>query len=202
MNERERVEKKRNKSTLLGPITMSSPKNDPITTKACHSFHLLPSLSLSNSSSIPLTPILHKFTIPLSHHHHVRRRLRPSLLLRSPPPTAIHISAAATEPVRVAETARLEHVRTIPKKPVAASRHVAVQLQPRPRFPPVSGSVRKNQGALARLHLFRAARPARPVHLPAPAGVGQPRRAHRPAPGSLRGTRWLAGDEPVRERRN
>ncbi|CAI0546018.1 unnamed protein product, partial [Linum tenue] len=105
---------------------------------------------------------------------------------------------AAAEPVRVAEAAGLEHVRAVPEEPQAAAGAVAVQRGPRAGVPEVPGPVREDQSPHPQLPLLRPPAPSGPMPLPAQAGLGQPRRAHRPPAGSLRGERRAARDQPVR----
>ena len=108
---------------------------------------------------------------------------------------------AVAEPVRVPEAPGLEHVRAVPAQPPAAAVAVAVQRRARAGVPQVHGSVRQDQGAHAGVPLLRASQPARAVPVPAPPGLGLPRRAHRPPPRRLRGERRHARDEPLRRAR-
>lgn len=73
-----------------------------------------------------------------------------------------------------------------------------MQRGARDRVPQVPGPVREDEGARDRVPVLRAPEPAGAVPVPAEAGVGEPRRAHRTAPSRVRGERGASRVEPVR----
>ncbi|CAI0399847.1 unnamed protein product [Linum tenue] len=72
-----------------------------------------------------------------------------------------------------------------------------MQRGPRHRVPQIPGPVREDQGPRHGLPVLRPSEPSGPLRLPAQAGLGQPRRPHRPAPGRVRGERRPARVQPV-----
>ncbi|KAK8946419.1 hypothetical protein KSP39_PZI006540 [Platanthera zijinensis] len=70
--------------------------------------------------------------------------------------------------------------------------------RPHPPVPHLLGSVRQNQGSRRRLPFLRPPLPARPLPLPSPPGLGQPRRPRRPPPRRLRGGRRPPRHQPFR----
>lgn len=107
-------------------------------------------------------------------------------------------STGAHEPLRVAETQGLEHVRAVSEEPQAPTCSVQVQRSACAGISALPGPVREDQGSHTLVPFLRAPPPAGSLCLPPPAGLGQLGCPHRAPPGSLRGARWEAGIEPFR----
>ena len=185
--EREGVGKGEQKHLQIGPITCPLKRPQDVIFIFLHCTNTFFSFTSSSSSStsclIFLLPLL---PIPISSHHVRGNAQRISLIVKgcgcclwSSPSAAA--GAGPSQPLRIAEAPRLEHLRTVPEEPDTPSFTFPVQLQPRAGVPSLPRPIWKNEGPSPRLHLLRAARSAGAMHLSSQTGMGESGCAHRTA---------------------